>query len=419
MKHLRHTISVIALTAVIACQAMSIKDIPNVHVADRSKFVADPTGVLSAAGLAKSDSIIASIWNQTSAEVVVAIVDTLDGQDIDTAATDLFGQWGIGKSDKDNGVLILIAKDDRKAAIRTGYGIEGVLPDIYCGRILRGILFPAFKQGDYDGGLIGALEAVKSIVSTPEAAEELLSRYENDADARRSSSGFSFADYLKLGAVVAVVMLLILTYRFFSSKKMERHDRYEYLRRLSLVYLIATVGFLGVPVVVYLLLRLAMTNVRRRKPDCPNCGHKMRLIDEVHDNDYLTPAQDQEEKLSSVDYDVWLCDNCHQTEIIPYVNHMAPYEVCPNCGARALVEESNRVTRQPTEKAEGVGCKTYACRNCHKKQEKLYRIAKLVTPPIIVGGIGGRGGGGFGGGGFGGGSFGGGMTGGGGASGGW
>ena len=144
----------------------------------------------------------------------------------------------------------------------------------------------------------------------------------------------------------------------------------------------------------------------------------MNKLDEVHDNYYLTPSQDLEEQLNSIDYDVWLCPNCGEKDVIPYVNQRSSYTVCPQCGAKACSLTSDRIITKPTTKLNGQGMKTYSCANCHKSYYKSYIIPKVAAEvPIIIGGIGGRGGGGFGGG-IGGG-FGGGMTGGGGASGGW
>lgn len=91
----------------------------------------------------------------------------------------LFNTWRIGKSDNNNGILILVAKDRRKATIRTGYGAEGVLPDITAGRILRKDMFPKFRDGDYEGGLLAGVEHVYQVVTDPEAASELHSD-END-----------------------------------------------------------------------------------------------------------------------------------------------------------------------------------------------------------------------------------------------
>ena len=127
----------------------------------------------------------------------------------------------------------------------------------------------------------------------------------------------------------------------------------------------------------------------------------------------MTRQQDVVYKIDSVDYDVWLCDICGETDILPFVNTASTYKVCPHCGARASSLRSDRIVSNPTTTREGQGVKDYMCRNCGYQTHVPYNIAKL--PPVIVvpGRFGGGGGNGFGGG-FGGGSFGGGMTGGGG-----
>ena len=85
-----------------------------------------------------------------------------------------------------------------------------------------------------------------------------------------------------------------------------------------------------------------------KSPWCSNCGARMNLVDEVHDNDYLTPAQDTEERINSIDYDVWLCPDCGETEILPYVQRSSDYTECPRCHARACRMVSDRVMRRPT-----------------------------------------------------------------------
>lgn len=409
------------LTAAPLIGARAIKDIPNVHLADSTRFVSDPDGYMSAAAIARADSVIGNIWRSTTSEVVTVVVRDLDGNNIDDYATALFEQWGIGKKDTDNGLLILISVDDRKAALRTGRGMEIALNDARCGRIIRNVIAPAMKEGDVDNAVINSAAAVGEIVTDPTHADDLISKYANNAGAGKGKKDNFFHDYLMLGLILFAGMTVWVVVVFLRSRGMERHERYEKLRKLRVAYLALTVGFVGIPVLSYLLLMLLMKRARRARTLCPNCNHAMRLIDEVHDNDYLTPAQDREENIGSVDYDVWHCDECGTNRILPYINHNAPYKICPVCGSRAEVEESNTVLSQPSTTAKGIGEKTYFCKNCNKRRRVRYEIPKVVAPPVIIpmGGFGRRGGGGFGGGGFGGGSFGGGMTGGGGASGGW
>ncbi|MDE6526328.1 MAG: TPM domain-containing protein, partial [Muribaculaceae bacterium] len=144
---------------------------PNVHLADSSQYVSNPDGIISAEATARLNEMMRSIRRGTSAEPAIVVIDDFDGDDIDIFATELFEKWGLGKSDKDNGLLILVAKDRRKAVIRPGYGLEGVLPDIICANILRHKMFPAFREGDFSGGLVAAGQAVTSILTDPEAAE--------------------------------------------------------------------------------------------------------------------------------------------------------------------------------------------------------------------------------------------------------
>ena len=136
----RISILIVLLTAVLAATATTytVDQVPNVHLADRNRYVSNPDGILSPEAAAGIDSSLKSVWDATSAEVVVVAIDDISPDtDIDRFATDLFSSWGIGKKDKDNGLLLLIVKDQRKAVIRTGYGMEGTVPDILAGKIIR------------------------------------------------------------------------------------------------------------------------------------------------------------------------------------------------------------------------------------------------------------------------------------------
>lgn len=159
------------LTVVVALSAAAgvykVDDLPNVQLADHTKHLVNPDGIVSPSGQARIDSLLLDARRKTSAEIVAVIVDDIDPDtDIDTYATELFTRWGIGKSDKDNGILLLVAKDRRKAVIRTGYGAEGVMPDIISGRILYDTMFPRFKAGDYEGGLIAAPSKYTTLLPT-------------------------------------------------------------------------------------------------------------------------------------------------------------------------------------------------------------------------------------------------------------
>ncbi len=124
--------------------------------------VSDFAGVIPEAQEAQLAGLLEYISSSLDAEVAVATVASLDGLDVDTYASQLFNQWGIGDRDKDNGVLFLIAPHDRKVRIEVGYGLEPVLTDGRCGRILDEHVLPAFKAGDYG---LGALNGCTQIMT--------------------------------------------------------------------------------------------------------------------------------------------------------------------------------------------------------------------------------------------------------------
>ncbi len=402
------------------CLPRTIENVPNVHVADRTRYVSNPDNILSPEAEARLNEMLADLWNKTSAEVVVVAVDEIDGGDADTFATELFQKWGVGKKDNSNGLLFLVSRGDRKTVIRTGYGMEGVIPDVIAGRIIRNISNPYYKYGDFDTGTIEAVGQLSNIITTPEATDELMSKFANDSNA----GSFKVPDFreilniwVKLGIFLAVGYVCVLIVITRKNRRLTLYRRYQALDSLKIPGAIVSLLGLGFSLPVFLIQLLMQRRLRTKPRKCPNCNARMHRLDEKSDNAYLTPAQDREEQLNSVDYDVWLCPQCGETDILPYIVKNSSYTVCPNCKARTLAFTGERIIRKPTVSREGQGVKQYVCRNCGKSFDIPFSIPRLPQPPVVILPPGG-GRGGFGGG-FGGGSFGGGMTGGGGASGGW
>ncbi len=92
----------------------------------------------------------------TSTQIVIAIIDSSNGEDIALLGAQWGQKWGIGQAKEDNGILIIVAKDDRKVDINTGYGIESIISDRDAERIINRVIVPAFKKGDFYGGLDAA-----------------------------------------------------------------------------------------------------------------------------------------------------------------------------------------------------------------------------------------------------------------------
>ncbi len=96
----------------------------------------------------------------TGNQIAVLTVPTLEGGSIEEYADSVFKTWKLGQKGKDNGVLIIVAPKDRRMRIEVGYGLEGLLPDSLAGSIIRNVMAPRFKAGDYDGGVEAAVTAI-------------------------------------------------------------------------------------------------------------------------------------------------------------------------------------------------------------------------------------------------------------------
>lgn len=410
-------LAVVLVFPAATASAYTVEAIPNVHAADSTRFLSNPDGIISAEAERTVNSEIADIWRASTAEVAAVVVKSIGDSDIDVFATELFRHWGIGKEDKNNGLLILVVTDQRRAVIRTGYGAEGLLPDIVCGRIIRNKMVPFFRKGDYDGGLLSAVSEIRGILTTPGAVEELRSKYGNNA--KSDDEGNLFVHYAMFAAVVAFGMLLYALFAAVFGGGGNPYVRFGKLSRMRMPYQVAAFLTLGMGLPGLLVVILAARRCRNKRRVCQNCKAKMRKLSEEEDNAYLTPAQDLEERINSVDYDVWICDRCGEIDVFPFPNKETPYQECPVCHAKAAELIADRLVQRPTMRREGKGVKTYRCRNCGRTTDVSYTVPQDDVPVIVpfIGGFGSGRGGGFGG--FGGGSFGGGSTGGGGASGGW
>ncbi|NAY92202.1 TPM domain-containing protein [Muricauda sp. JGD-17] len=133
--------------------------------------VYDYIDLLSTAQRSALEQKLIRYSDSTSTQIVLAIISSTEGENINFLGAQWGQKWGIGQEDKDNGVLVLLAKDDRRIAINTGYGVEGALTDIMSKRIIESVIIPEFKKGDYYQGLNQGADAIFQVL-TGEFKEE-------------------------------------------------------------------------------------------------------------------------------------------------------------------------------------------------------------------------------------------------------
>jgi uncharacterized protein len=130
-----------------------------------TSFVSDFANILQTDQKVNLENKLLEIERQTTNEIAVVIIDSLDGDSIENVSQAIFDRWKIGKKGKDNGVLILLSINDRTMRIQTGYGVEGVLTDLQTKYIQDEVMAPAFREGKYFEGLVNATDKISQSLS--------------------------------------------------------------------------------------------------------------------------------------------------------------------------------------------------------------------------------------------------------------
>ncbi|MFG1358051.1 TPM domain-containing protein [Xanthobacter pseudotagetidis] len=169
--------------------------------------VVDDAHVLDPATRAALDAKLAAQEERATDQFVVATVPSLQGTSIEDYGNRLFRAWRLGQEKKNNGVLLLVAPNERKVRIEVGYGLEGILTDAVASAIIRNAIIPSFKAGDMAGGIVKGADAVLEILNLdPEEARDRARREEQE-------SSWSEEDVENL--ILLAVMLLFWGYIFW------------------------------------------------------------------------------------------------------------------------------------------------------------------------------------------------------------
>lgn len=173
-------------------------------------FVNDFADVLSAQTEQEIVELGRALQQQTGAQAVAVTVPSRGGQSVEDYAIDLANSWGIGQAEEDNGVLILIAVEERKLRVEVGLGLEGALPDGKTGRIMDEYMTPSLRQNDYSTGMLEGYKAVASQIYQEygiEAPE--LSGYEASNN-QNTGNRQDIPTVLTLISPIALVILLLI-----------------------------------------------------------------------------------------------------------------------------------------------------------------------------------------------------------------
>lgn len=368
--HVALSASLVLQIATSTAQDKRLAWVPNPR-ATNGNWVADPSHHLSKGTVQSINATIDALQRDKSVEMAVVVLDSLDGLDPADAALLLHRRWGVGNRQRDNGMVFLWSPKLRKTYVSVGYGLEGVLPDARVGRIFDESVLPSFRANDFDAGMLQGVQKL--------------------ADAAREEKAWRPAS-ITPGRATSVAPATAQT-----GEKQSRGKTALFLAPLGLLVLVG--GSMG-----------AGRMWRRRPRRCPAGHGRMRLLSEAEDDAMLTREEGLEERLGSVDYDVWVCPKCDQRLVIPYKKWFTKYSTCPKCNRRTC-ETITVTVRAPTTVSVGERIISCDCQNCDFKDSRREIIPRVVESSSSSGGSSGSGGGGGSGSGFGGGSAGGGGAG--------
>jgi uncharacterized protein len=333
----------LAIVTPDAGEAERIGDIPNPRARDGS-WVSDGPGRLQADTVARINAVCADLERTTGVELAVVVVRTLDGESIETLAVRLFEAWGIGKRHADNGLLLLWAADDRRVRVEVGYGLEGALPDGKAGAILDRYVIPRFKGGEFDAGILDGVQALASV-----ARSEPLD-LPNPA-----SQSYDRGPSVLPGVLAALGLVPLAGGGLFGYRRWRRY--------------------------------------RRRR--CPECGTWMTRLSEALEDEALDRAAQLEERLGSMDYDVWRCGSCSNRFSLRYPRLWTRFAKCPQCGYRTCASTDETIRAATTTRTGSVRV-TERCEFCHYRRNYTRTVPKVSSSSS--GGSSGSGGSSFGGG---------------------
>lgn len=141
-----------------------------VHLQDRTRYVSNPDGILSAAAVTAMDTTLFALEQKTGIQTVVVAVRQIEGGDCFDFAYQLGEKNGVGQKGKDNGLVILLVTEERCIQFATGYGLEGILPDAICKRIQTRYMNPYLSKGDWDSGMVAGIQAVRQVLDKSSGA---------------------------------------------------------------------------------------------------------------------------------------------------------------------------------------------------------------------------------------------------------
>lgn len=312
-------------------------------------YVNDFAGILDPAQENQIRRQFGALKDDTGVEATVVTLDSYtafgtDDDSFETFATSLFNAWGIGSSETNNGILLIIALEERTVIIRTGVGwesrIEAETQDIIDSDIL-----PLLRDGRMGDGMTAGARAIADVV-----------RAELGADAQAAAVNQNLPQATRPPAERTTQV----------APPQNNSETGSVLQRMLLwIFGLFSVGIVG-----------AGGYMIAQPPKCEHCNRDLRKLDEQQDDAFLNAGQITEERIDSVNYDVWVCDFDDYVLINRNAYWFSGYRKCPTC-ANKTVLETNQVVERATKRSTGLQKVTKDCKHCD-----FHNVSHVTLPRI-------------------------------------
>ena len=405
-------------------------------------YVSDAGALLQPETIRKADSLLAQLNLEKKAQVAVVLVSSIGHAVPKDIATQLFRRWRLGDEASNNGLLILLVKDQRRIEFEVGYGLEGILPDIITQRIQQEVMVPALKSGNYDAAV---LEGLARIAATFTEYDQQVAT----ASADRGHAGVEDQQDPRLIFVILLLVVYLIAVSFYAAftpkKGMFKQSplllrlfiifgpmllvlllaslspvKINYLVVLLLIYLCwavyysytiparqrksvrktsvtsrttrylalrdATAGdymymlLFPFPVLAfrYLSVRKQLSAIRYAPYIADQCKGVMQLVKKDR-NVLLSETEQLEEKMGGLAYDIWQCDQNDFVVKLAYTETGDKVCLCKQCKNYTAVRVKRTVELKASTRNTGYGYNEYVCRNCAAAFSEDFTLAKKLS----------------------------------------
>ena len=250
--------------------AMTVDEVPNIHLKDARQYVTDPSAILSTAARDSINLMLGQLEKGSGIEVAVVMLPSIGNDDIFDFAHNLFRKWGIGKKKENNGLLVLFVMDQHKVRFTTGYGLEGTLTDALSKRIQMNEMVPAFKEGKWDEGMVKGVRATVAILKGEVAADQY-----GATSANGNEEELTTFDVIAISMVfIIIILVIVLACRDKKCPKCKKHA----MKTVSTQRLKIALGHGRVKRII------------RTTYVCQNCGHQITHDTDDNDDQKLNAA---------------------------------------------------------------------------------------------------------------------------------